>query len=419
MTSDRKPTPELAGKRQLTINFYRELQYKEHISTKDPDSLLAERWWGIGGKDNPLSEFNIREAIASAKMSEEESKLRDELSQKKAKQIQDELLAELNIYIDKDKKSDYPGLKTVKKLFARSPTGETETADTKQETGVRELFWPWQHDSVQMYNQAKEFILSIKNYDTAYVAFMNINALINPQKSRRLSQRLMKVNEKLHKHIDDLSRLVLREFAAWVHKQIINHYAKVYDSMNIFFQAYVKFEPIEVSYPILCELSYFDTKTGKMHDVFNILIPWDKKDVAFIASLAQRMRLEAPQVIRDILQNCRMAAGLAYAPELAAVVPVSLAPTMAPPLPMKKSELPSEIEGVFNSNPVTVMDESALAQPVAIEDNEDQPGLPLSLKLAVSQRAAFFQPAEEVEGLDEAEGRPEGNNKAKFQIRNQ
>lgn len=80
MPRARKSTPELLGKKQLTINFYRELQYKEHISTRDADSLLAERWWGIGGYDNPLSEFNIREAILSAGMSAEENKLRDELS---------------------------------------------------------------------------------------------------------------------------------------------------------------------------------------------------------------------------------------------------------------------------------------------------------------------------------------------------
>lgn len=84
-----------------------------------------------------------------------------------------------------------------------------------------------------------------------------------------------------------------------------------------------------------------------------------------------------------------------------------------PPNIEKKLERPTETEGVFNPNPVTQVGESALAEPGEVAEDEDQPGQPFFAKLAGMQGAALFQPAEEVEGLDEAEGRPTVSNQAK------
>lgn len=382
----------ISDRKQLTINFYRELFFKDQSVTKDSESLLAERWWGIGAKySSPLNEFNIREAIGIAKMSEEEKNLRDELSQMQAKQIQTELLSELDVYIEIDKKKEFPGFKSAKKLFANYRGSETDTTETKNDSELRGLFWPWQTDSVQMYNQAKKIIFSIKNYDTAILALQQLKALINPKMSRRLSQRLVKAHEILRKHLDDLSDFVVREFAAWVHHQIKSHYAKLYASVETYFQAYTKYEPITGDYPIQSEAGYYDTKTSRVHDIFYITIPWGKEDVAFIASLEQRMRVEARQVVAEILQSCRARAGLL--PELS-TSPVSESTEVSPEIE-KKLETTTEIEGVFNPHPVLI-DPSAPEQPGEIEENEEQPGLPFFARA----------PRKEIEGLEEVEGRP-------------
>lgn len=439
MISERKSSSvsidEQHNEKRLSVNFHMNWR-GGHSHARDTDKLIGSKWWRIGTtcREHPLSQFNIQKAIASAGMIKKEIEILNAIVGMKAKLIQAELLAELNEYIETDKKSDAPIKQKVKKWLARHHKIETDSSETKEDATLQEYFWSWQTEAPDKFNQVKQLILSIEDFDSAFKAYEQINNLIGTGKNKRLSARILKVRDKLYGHIGSLSSLVNHEFQDWVHSQIKKHYVKVYEGLDAMYKEFCRpnfysfSRNVALPYPMITSRSEaLDRELNKHVIGVTIIIPWKQADIAFIESLGQRMQAEARDIVQEILHKMTLAAGLPEVPEQPVdVVPeIEVPPALlavreqqavvVPSAPPEKKEDAVKIEAAVNRNPIRLHANVVKPAPKApveqVIDEEDQPGLELqpgAPDFEKLQSPTFFKAAVKV--VVEAEGQAKKRN---------